>query len=228
MTDSAIHRGLERQLETRQRLLSSGQKPIGWKAGFGAPAALEKYGLAGPLVGFMTDASPIESGASVDISTWSNAVAEPELAAHIGQDVAPASGEEAARAAIAGLGPAIELADIDPTVDHMEEMLAVNLFHRGVILGPPDQTRQGARLDGLAANVRRHGHHVADTNRLEDLTGRLVATISRLSRLLAGHGEQIRAGEVVICGSIVPPLSLTVGDAIEFELIPLAPISVRV
>lgn len=228
MSDSAISSGLLRQLKARRALISSGQRPIGWKAGFGSPASLQKFGLSGPLIGFMTDASPIESGSSVDISSWTKAVAEPEVAAHFDHDVAPASNEEDARVAISGLGPAIELADIDPHVEELEEMLAGNLFHRGVILGAPDNRREGASVEGLEARIRRNGEDFADTIRIEDLTGRVLATISRLSHLLADHGEQIRAGDVVICGSVVPPVELESGDHIEFELSPMATISVRV
>jgi 2-keto-4-pentenoate hydratase len=42
----------------------------------------------------------------------------------------------------------------------------------------------------------------------------------------AGHG--LLAGEVVILGSVVPPLPLQPGDEITFELVPLPPITVRV
>ena len=81
MTLSAVARGLERQLETRAALLAGGAKPLGWKAGFGAPDWLEKFGLEGPLVGFLTDASITPDDGTVDVSSWARAVAEPELAA---------------------------------------------------------------------------------------------------------------------------------------------------
>ena len=51
----AVTAGLRAQLNDRKRLLSDGQRPIGWKAGFGAPASLEKFRLDGPLLGFMTE-----------------------------------------------------------------------------------------------------------------------------------------------------------------------------
>jgi hypothetical protein len=36
----------------------------------------------------------------------------------------------------------------------------------------------------------------------------------------------MHAGDVVICGSVVPPLQLTPGSTVEFELHPMRPISV--
>ncbi|MGH8873071.1 MAG: fumarylacetoacetate hydrolase family protein [Acidimicrobiia bacterium] len=228
MNDLRVSRGLERQLEVRRELISSGQAPLGWKAGFGAPASLERFGLGGPLVGFMTDASLIVNGAEVDLTDWGRAVAEPELAVHLGQDLPAAGGETATRAAIYALGPAIELADIDPPPEEVEEILAGNIFHKGVVLGIPDPVRQGADLTGLEARVRLGDQELVRTNRLEDLTGRLVEVIAHLSDLLSDHGETMRAGEVVICGSVVPPIDLAPGTSVQFELYPMDPISITV
>jgi 2-keto-4-pentenoate hydratase len=46
--------------------------------------------------------------------------------------------------------------------------------------------------------------------------------------MLPAFGQQLRAGEVVIMGSVVPPLPVQPGDEIVFQLSPLPPISVRV
>lgn len=228
MSDVRLRRGLERQLELRHELLSAGRSSIGWKAGFGAPAAMERFGLNGPLVGYITDASVIPDGGVIAISTWTHAVAEPELAVYLGEDLAAGCDEQEAMDAIFAIGPAIELADIDPPPEDVVEILAGNIFHRGVVLGEADPARRGADLTGLEARVRLGGVEAAATTRLEDLTGRLVTVVSHLSHLLAEHGEMIRAGELVICGSMVPPLTLTPAATVEFELHPMSPISVTV
>ena len=51
-----ILRGMEKMLAARRKRLEAGEKPIGWKVGFGAPASLKSLGLEMPLVGFLTDA----------------------------------------------------------------------------------------------------------------------------------------------------------------------------
>ncbi|MGH8951251.1 MAG: hypothetical protein ACRDX9_07485 [Acidimicrobiia bacterium] len=228
MSDPRITRGLERQLDERRALLQSGRRPFGWKAGFGAPASLDRFALDGPLVGFMTDASVLDDGAAVDITGWGRSVAEPEIFVVLGADLTPGGGELATGASIASVGPAIELANIDPSPDDVEEILAGNIFHEAVILGVPDPDRSGADLTGLEGRVRVDGEEVVATSRLEDLTGRLVDVLSHLSILLDDHGELMRAGEVVICGSIVPPIDLAAGMTVEFELHPMRPISVTV
>lgn len=220
MTDPRISRGLERQLESRRRLLATGQRPLGWKAGFGTASAMEKLDLDGPLCGFLTQSSVIGNGSVVDISGWKGPVAEPEVVAWIGEDIR--GGE--VRSAISAIGPAIELADIDQPPAVVEEILAGNIFHRGVIFG---STRPGAGLEGLEARISVGGEQVAAVTELEELTGRISSVVSHLSLLLADHGVTIRAGDVIICGSVIPPLALTAGTRVEFELHPLDPISVH-
>ncbi len=226
MTHDKVRRGLERQLRERGELIAAGRRPLGWKAGFGAPASLERFGLDGPLIGFMTDASVLGDGAQVDVTDWGRAVAEPEIFVVLGADIATGADVDEARAAIASLGPAIELANIEPPADDVEEILAGNIFHEAVVLGAADPARHGADLEGLDARITVDGVELHRTAQLEDLTGRIVDVISYLSALLATHGETMRAGDVVICGSVVPPIDLGPGMTVGFELHPMSPISV--
>ena len=227
MSQSELVSGLKGQLELRSDLISRGHRPIGWKAGFGAPAWRQRLRTDGPLVGFMTDATLLDDGAEVDISGWARPVAEPEIAAYLGSDLPPGVGREKTRAAISAIGPAIELADIDPPPEGLHEILVGNVFHRGVVLGPPDHGRAGADLTGLEARVRVDRREQARTDRLEELAGDVIEVVSHLSDLLADQGEMMRAGDVVICGSVVPPIDLFPGVTVEFELYPMEPISLR-
>lgn len=227
MTESQIRRGLERQLDERRRLLSEGRRPLGWKAGFGAASALERFGLDGPLLGFLTHATVLDDGARVDIEPWKTPVAEPELAVWVGQDLEADGDEEKAGAAIAALSPAIELADVHPPPEAVEDILAANIFHRGVVFGDRDPDRRGGILDGLEARIRMNEEEVEAPDDLEQLTGRIPRILAHMAALLADHGERIRAGEVVICGSVTPPLALAPGSTVEFELTPFSPITVH-
>ena len=67
--DPRIAAGMRRQTALRRERLEAGASIIGWKVGFGAPAALAKLGLAGPLVGFLLDSAQLPSGATVALST---------------------------------------------------------------------------------------------------------------------------------------------------------------
>src|SRR3954464_4795691 len=145
--DPRIARGMEKQLGERRARIAAGEKPIGWKVGLGAPPAMERLNIKAPLIGFMMKKSLLENGATVSLMGWTKPVAEPEVAVHMGRDLPGGADRATAIAAIAGLGPAIELADLNPPPDDVEVTLAGNIFPRHVILGNCDTGRAGAKLD---------------------------------------------------------------------------------
>ena len=148
---------MRRQTALRHERLASGAKVAGWKVGFGAPAAKEKLKLAAPLIGFLLDRAILASGSKVSLQGWHKPVAEPEIAIHFGQDVPAGADDATIRAAIAALGPAIELADADAPMDDVEAILAGDIFQRYVVLGPREASRAGARLTGLTGRLVRSG-----------------------------------------------------------------------
>jgi 2-keto-4-pentenoate hydratase len=77
------------------------------------------------------------------------------------------------------------------------------------------------------ARIRTGGVEEMWTDDLESLTGKVVAVVTHLASLLAAHGEKMRKGELVICGSVVPPIVLSPGANLEFELPPAPAISVQ-
>jgi 2-keto-4-pentenoate hydratase len=221
-TDPRVERGLRAQLERRRGRIAAGQEPLGWKVGFTTPAAMEKLGTSAPLVGHLMRAALLEPGAAVSLRGWVGPALEPEVAVHLRADVAPGASDAEVRAAIAGLGPAFELADIDPPPEDPETILAGNIFQRHVMLGPPEPR---SSLDGLTAVVR-HGddlHEIAD---LEALPGPLLPTLGSVADQLGAAGERLRAGDVVIAGSLVPPMPVRPGERAEYELRPLGSLTI--
>src|SRR6266568_659022 len=81
---AAIRRGMERQLRARREAESKGSKPIGWKLGFGTPASLKRFRLSGPLVGFLTDRTSLQDGATCQIAGLKNPRLEAEVAIVVG------------------------------------------------------------------------------------------------------------------------------------------------
>ncbi|MGH8934697.1 MAG: 2-keto-4-pentenoate hydratase [Acidimicrobiia bacterium] len=225
--DPRIRAGMKSQLELRRRMIDEGARPIGWKVGFGAPAARERLSTTAPLVGFLTDATVLQSGAAVSIGGWTRPVVEPEVAVHMAADLGEGADRDAVRAAIGGLGPAIELADVDLEPLEVEPILAGNLFHRGLVLGRPDHGRAGGRLEGLTARVRSDEAEVAATSDLEVLTGDIVSIVGLVADLLKAAGERLRAGDVIIAGSVIPPIPGVDPAEITFQLEPCDPIRVR-
>ena len=229
LEDPRIARGMQTQFAWRRERLDAGEWSIGWKAGFGAPAAMETLNISAPLVGFLTDRARVEPGASVTIAGWTQAVVEPEIAIHMGRDLGAGADEDTVRAAIAGLGVAFELADLDPPPADPESVLAGNIYNRHVMLGPVNTSRCGGSVAGLRATITRNGAQFAETDALEANTGSLIDVTREIADVVAGLGETLKSGEVIIAGSVVPPVFIE-GEAedIAFEVGELGRLSVRV
>jgi 2-keto-4-pentenoate hydratase len=225
--DPRIARGMTEQLTKRRARIAAGEAPIGWKVGFGAPATMEKLKITAPLVGFLMQRALIPSGGSASLKGWVTPVAEPEIAVHIGRDLPGGGDRAAAAAAIAALGPAIELADADLPFEDPEAILKGNIFQRHVILGKPDAARAGGSAAGLTARVFRRDVEVAQTGDPEAATGKLVDIVRHVADLLAAFGERLSAGDVLIAGSVVPPLFVEADEAaVAYALEPVGRISV--
>lgn len=219
--DARVKRGLRTQLAARQKLLASGARAIGWKIGFGAPAAMAKLGITAPLTGFMMDRNLVASGATVSLAGWSKALAEMEIAVHMGRDLGAGASRSVVVNSIAALGPAIELADLDAPPNDPEAILSSNIYHRHVILGPRDDRRAGAILDDWSGRVSRNGNEEAHVADLEANTGSLLDLVTHVAATLSAEGERLRAGDVVICGSVIPPIELGDRDReVAFSLNP--------
>jgi len=225
--DPRIKSGMQQQLRCRRELLAAGKKPLGWKLAFGGPAALERLRINAPLVGFLIADAVVASGSTISFAGWKKPAAEPELAVYLGKDLAPGADRQTIMSAIAGLGAAIEVADVDHPSDDVEGTLARNIYQRHVILGPSEAAHAGGNLSGLNARVLRNGAEMADTSDLEALTGELITVVGHVAILLAHFGETLRVGQIIIAGSITPPIWVEPGETIGFHLEPLQPIFIN-
>ena len=215
-TEARIDAGMRAQLTRRDALLRSGRRHLGWKLGFGSPAAMERLGTNAPLIGFLTDQSVLPSGAACPLGGWKRAMLEPEIAAHFG-----------AGGTIEALGAAIELADVDPGMQGVESILAGDIFHRHVLLGPPDVSRAGGSVAGVTARVTRNGEEIASTSEPEALTGTVKEIVRSAAATLERYGLSLSAGDVVILGSVVPPIQVAAGQTLRVQIAPLGELEVR-
>lgn len=229
LNDTRILRGMERQFEERQYRILAGDRPVGWKVGFGSDAAMSRLGIEAPLVGFLTKSVILPSEETVFVTDWLNAAVEPEIALFLSDDLRAGADRATTQAAIAGVAPAIELADVNlvTSPDTVEEILAANVFNRQVIVGEPDTARAGCILDGLVGRVYRDGSEIAKVTDLEELTGDLLDIVRHVADVLGAFEKRLRAGEFLMMGSIVPPLWITKPEEIRYDLDPLQTLSVR-
>lgn len=205
--DPRVATGMTAQFAQRRARIQAGERPIGWKLGFGTTAALAKFALPGPLVGYMMEASILPSGGLAELGGWVKPVAEPEIAVRIAQH-SPGGGG----VAIDGYAAAIELADLHFAPEDVDAILAANIYHRHVILGEFVPVATGFAWSSLLGSVERSGVPVASVDDVSANTGAIPAILDHCARTLAAGGERMRPGDVVILGSVVPPIFLTPED----------------
>jgi 2-keto-4-pentenoate hydratase len=197
----SAERGLAAQLVRRREILAQGAEPIGWKIGFNLPKFQEQLGLDRPVAGFLTTDTLLEDGA-----TWSigdgDFVVESEVAVELGDD---------ARTIVALL-PALELADTPDLSIELEQILAGDIFHRGVAFGPRVETDTPG-----AARILVNGEvqHEVDA---QDAGARLEEMVGVVADRLAAAGEELRAGDRIITGVLAPPHKAAPGDRIRLEI----------
>jgi len=221
--DERVERGMAAQLARRREQLTAGEEPIGWKIGLNPPAAQEKAGISAPVTGFLTDATVLASGGRYTIDGADVSV-EPEVAVRLGTDLDASAGAGAGAAAIASLAPALEVVDLDRDVSEIEAVLAGNVFHRAVVFG--DELEGAHSLAGLGFRVLRGSEPEAEGDVVE-AAGHVDTLLLGIARFLDAHGAALRAGDRVICGSlVVPPLAAHPGETIALELGPLGRVEV--
>ena len=199
---------MPQQLAARRARIAAGEKPLGWKVGLGAPIALKNLGLQAPVVGFLMQRGLLLSGATASFAGWTKPVAECEIAVRMATDLRGGATAGTAIAAVKEILPAIELADFDPppTPENIDTVLAGDIYQRHVILG--GNTRFGGSTDGLTSRLFRRGVEAASTADPEALTGKLPDIVALVANTLAAYGETLRSGDIIITGSITPPIIL--------------------
>ena len=206
--DPRIASGMKVQLAKRRERIAAGERPLGWKVGLGAPATMERLNLKGPAVGYLMQRALLLSGSTVSFAGWTKPVAECEIAVRMSRDLPSGVTAADAAAAVKEIFPAIELADFDPppTPDNLDAVIGNDIYQRHVILA--GITRPGAGLSGLTSRLIRRGVEAASTQDPEALTGKLTEIVAHVANTVGAYGEQLKAGDIIITGSITPPIML--------------------
>jgi 2-keto-4-pentenoate hydratase len=222
-----IKKGMTVQLAKRRERIAAGEKPLGWKVGMGAPASMQRLGLQAPLVGFLMQRALLLSGTTVSLKGYTRPVAEPEICVRMARDLAAGASSDAALAAVKEILPAIELAEFDPapTPDNLDVVLEGDIYQRHVILC--GNTRLGGSVAGLTSRVIRRGAQTAATTDPETLTGKFLDIVAHVANTLAAFGEKLAAGDVIITGSITPPIMIEADETdLTHALDPIGEVSV--
>jgi len=220
--DGRLDAGMAGQASALSAAVAAGARQVGWKAGFGTSVWRTTFGLDAPLIGFLLDATrrdPESDGSTtVSVGGWRDPRAEAEIAVRLARDVPGDAGPERALAAIGASAPAIEIVDIDPEPTEPEQILRGNVYHRWWCTGAFRSAWSGSDLAALTGRVATTAEAAVDIADCQALTGAAGDILSEVARMAARHGRGLLAGDVVILGSILPPMPVAAGEHFGFSL----------
>jgi 2-keto-4-pentenoate hydratase len=186
---------LAKQFAQWQVTLEEGAERVGWKLGLG-----DRERIGGePALGHLTSATTLAPGSSYVAHARAELHADAELAVELGSDHQ-----------IAGYAVALELVDLARPPGDPRTAVVENVFHRAVAFGPihpelpthPIETR-------LVVN----GHMRASATDKSDAGPKIQIA----ARLVSAMGEELRAGDRIITGSIVQ-VPVGAGDDVSAEI----------
>lgn len=190
----------------RELLAGSSAPTIGWKIGVASPASMAAADIDAPLVGALYEHGRVESGATLDVSSWADPRLEPEIAVFLGADVPAGASDAQASAAIESIALAFELVDIDGPLTDAPAMLRRNVFQRGVVVGERVPAHRPP-----AVTVLVDGEVQAEIGDPVAVVGDYGGLVRHVAEALGAAGRTLRAGEVVITGLLTPPIPLEPG-----------------
>jgi len=203
--------------------------PAGFKIGATTQAMQAYLGLPGPAASFMALQDLHGSGSTLAYRDFLNPGVECEVAVHLGADLPPGPcTPEQAVAAVDGVMAGIELVENrypDLPAFGTPAMVADGAYHAAAVLGTPTADWRSLDLAALPGTILVDGR-VRGTGTGAALLGHPMRALAWLasSAEAAAHGG-LRAGQVVMLGSVTLPVWLDGPAVVEVRFPPLAPVT---
>jgi 2-keto-4-pentenoate hydratase len=213
------------QDELVRLMIPSEGDPRGYKIGLTSLRMQQMCGLHEPVAGRLLERRIHRGAARVRLADFVRLGVESELCVILERDLPlreiPYTLEEIGDA-IGAVAAAFELID-DRGADYARldalSLIADNSWNAGVVQGESSPPRELGALDGALYVDGR----LVDRGNSRDALSHPLAVVQWLSNHLRGCGSSLRAGDLVMTGSIVPTRFAEAGAHYHFELAGLAP-----
>jgi 2-keto-4-pentenoate hydratase len=190
----------------------------GAKIGTTTKVMQQLMGISHPCGGALLTRTIHASPARLATADFVNLCIESEIALKLGADL-PASGapwtRESVAPVVAGAMPAFELIE-DRHADYAQteavSLIVENCWNGGVVVGAP-KPASCAALVGITGRLTIGGKSVGE-GAAEDP----CATLAWLANNFAERGRDLKAGMVVITGSLIPTISIASGERAVFTV----------
>jgi 2-keto-4-pentenoate hydratase len=207
----------EIQLLNIRRRLEAGSSVNGHKVGLSSRAMQEMMGVDEPDYGHLLSDMEVSSERPAPASKYCYPRVEVEVGFVLGDDL-PGEGctEQDVIDATEAVAPAIELIDsriVDWDI-RIGDTIADNASSAGYVLGPDRVKPTDIDLKAIEARLHCNGDKVA-AGRSDAVLGDPVVAVAWLARKVASFGVTLRAGNVILPGSVHRAIDVHPGD--EFE-----------
>ena len=181
-------------------------EPVGYKIGLTSARMQQMCGIDSPVAGVVLAGRVHRNGTTVSIGDYGRLGIEFEIGVRIGSDLgrtAAAHTAESVAGAVSGICAAVELID-DRHADygHLDalSLIADNSWNAGIVLD--DWRERWPALPELRGRVLVDGVEV-DSGLGRDVMGHPFAPLAWLANHLGADGGGLKAGDVVLTGSLV-------------------------
>jgi 2-keto-4-pentenoate hydratase len=212
----------------REALIGRGERVAGWKAGFTSTAGQEAYQVSEPVCAFLLASGVLSSGAEIAAARFVKPGVEAEVAFVMKQDLA-GPGVTTARAllAVEGALPALELIDFRHSGKAVgTDVIADGVYAKAIVLGGAITPVTGIDL-ALEGLVYEQSGVVVATATAAEVMGTPLNSLAWIANHLGGRGLGLRAGDVVMTGSVSKILQPRAGDTVRATYTRLGSVRVR-
>ncbi len=208
-------------LYVRKLLAREGAAPAGYKIGLTSPRMQEMCGIGHPIAGVILDSRIHGSGLSASLAGHVHLGVEFEIGVRLGRDMSGGSlPQDVSRVGewVAGICPALELVE-DRHADYGDldvlSLIADNSWNAGAVLGPFVTEWPG--LASIQGVVEQDGAEI-DSGQGREVLGHPFEPLLWLARHLAERGGALKAGQIVLTGSLVRTRFPSPGQRYRFSL----------
>jgi 2-keto-4-pentenoate hydratase len=213
-------------------LLSAEQgEAIGYKVGLTSKAMQSFCGIDHPIGGVVLAKRLHQSGAAIRRADYGRLGLEFEVAVRIKSDVPPSAtplSPAGIRPHIGGVGAAIEVVD-DRAADYshldVRSLVADNSWNAGIVVS--NFVTSWPDLEGVRGRATKDGAPIGEGYG-RDILGHPFNSVAWLAAQLAGRGDRLKAGQIVMTGSVMKTVFPAEDAAYRFDLEGLGSVEVHV
>jgi len=205
-------------------LLADGAGPvIGYKIALTSKAMQEMVGSNQPSAGVLLHTRRYDSPTTLKADAFQHLGIECELAVELAEDLPlsslPLSIEQVA-SKVAAIRPAFELVE-DRNADYenlaVGSLIADNAWNGGIVVGAPLNGWRDTDLAAWPARLTINDRE-ADAGVLGDAMGHPFKVVAWLADHLAARGQSLKAGMILMTGSVVRTQFARAGESYVFEI----------